>query len=259
MTISTFEACHVSEDTIPTFIEKYDSITDGNLDTFISDWYEYSRAIVNSYEPEYTTNKLCVTEFNEVHQNVANGYKFIVLPLHVNVYFFDKTLNMLDITSGSYLWRKCKFYYWYFFKDKDKDVIFYNSHDIWKEKYQESFLTPVLSGQDSVLYLTDAIYDKLASYLGGLRIGEINESRFAPINQQHVDILKERNYFEFKQGHWGGYWHLETMPITEYISFFRNGAIVSARKSFWVTDEYWYELKGSNYKRHPEPVGGWIE
>ena len=260
-THSTFEACYASEDTIPAFLEKYDSITNANLDAFINDWYVYSRAIVKDYVPVDTINEICVTEFKEAHLHASKDYRFIVLPLRVEVYYIDKTIDMFDFVSGPYLWRRCKYLYWQCFKSKNKDVVFYNFYNflVWNEEYQKRYITPILSGQDSILYLTDGIYDKLASYLGGLRIGEINEDLFAPINQQHVEVLNERKYFEIQYGHWGGYWHLETMPITEYISLFRNGAIVSTRKSFWITDEYWYELNNSGYERHSEPVGGWIE
>ena len=51
-THSTFEACYASEDTIPAFLEKYDSITNANLDAFINDWYVYSRAIVKDYDTQ---------------------------------------------------------------------------------------------------------------------------------------------------------------------------------------------------------------
>lgn len=240
-----FDACHASDDTIPAFINKYDSITDANLDAFIDDWYKYSCSVAEAYVQEETINDIYVTEFNIDRQNAAKKYTFKVLPLRVEVYYFDKKLNVSNSRCRA---NRIK-----------KDVISYHFQDIWEEDYQIGYITPVLTGEDSILYLTDGIYDKLASYLGGLRIGEKNEDIFSPINQQHVDVLNERRYFEFHYGHWGGYWHLETMPIVNYISIFRNGVVVSARESFCETNEYWYELKSIGYERLSEPVGGWIE
>ena len=254
----TFDKCHASIDTIPAFVDKYDSITDANLDAFIDDWYEYSHAILQSYVPEDTTNEIYVTEFIAERQITTKEYKFVVLPLRVSVIYIDKKVNFLYVSDDPYLFKLCKLYYWKYAGSQAKDV-FFLSQNIYDEDYQIRYITPVLSGQNNVLYLTDEIYHKIASYLGGLRIGEIHEDRSAPINQQHVDTLNQRKYFEFVYGHWGGYWYLESMPFVEFIAFFRNGALVDARNSYCSGNEYWYELKNNGYRRQSEPVSDWIE
>ena len=105
---------------------------------------------------------------------------------------------------------------------------------------------PHLNVKNPVLYLFKKQEETLSTYLGGVpTANEINRK-----NAGKVALYMEINY-----GHWGGYWHLETMPIIYQIYIYNNGAYISLRDS-WCSGKSIFIPTHSNEFIE---VSSWIE
>ena len=126
-------------------------------------------------------------------------------------------------------------------------------HSYWSvedyfKKTKEFTYVPHLYTDKPVLYLFDGIEKVLGEYLGGVKV-ECGRD----INKEHVDDLQQ--YIEFHYGHWGGYWHMETMPIIFQMYFFCNGVFVSIRDSWCTGREVFMPYKSNEFIE----IEDWIE
>lgn len=124
-----------------------------------------------------------------------------------------------------------------------KDDYSYKSHIVSERRY-----LPHLRKDKPVLYLFESVNNQLSSYLGG-----INDDTGNSINRERAVQLNQ--YIEVNYGHWGGYWHLASMPIIFEISVFRNGVWVRLRDS-WHTGQTLFMPNDSNDIQN---IDFWIE
>ena len=109
--------------------------------------------------------------------------------------------------------------------------------DFFKEAPEFAYI-PQLHTNKPVLCLFDSVEKALGEYLGGVK-----DEYGKDINKEHVNDLQQ--HIEVHYGHWGGYWHLETMPIIFRMYFFSNGVYTCLRDSWWTGKEI-LELTFSN-------------
>jgi len=109
-----------------------------------------------------------------------------------------------------------------------------NSGDIAGIRYY----IPHLETNKTVLYDLGDIHNKICHYLGGV---EIN-GQFVEVNRLHWKEVDK--YVETWYGHWGGYWHLCTMPIIDLIDIYQNGCVVALRTSWNTGCSVWIDTKG---------------
>lgn len=132
------------------------------------------------------------------------------------------------------------------------DTKYYSSHTWASEDYfqdaQEFSYIPHLHTNKSVLYLFEDVEKVLGEYLGGVK----DKSR-KDINQEHVDDLHQ--YIDLHYGHWGGYWHIETMPIISHMYFFNNGIYISLRDSWCTGKEIFMPYQSDAFIE----IGSWME
>lgn len=119
--------------------------------------------------------------------------------------------------------------------------------DFFKEAPEFAYV-PHLYTNKPVLYLFDEIEKNIGEYLGGVK-----DEYGKDINKEHVDDLQQ--YIELHYGHWGGYWHLATMPIIFRMYFFCNGVYASLRDSWCTGKEVFMPYQSDEFIE----VGGWIE
>ena len=107
---------------------------------------------------------------------------------------------------------------------------------------------PHLTTDIPVLYHFSSIEQSLSNYLGGIK-DDIGRD----INDENVQDL--RQYIQVNYGHWGGYWHLESMPIIYAMCFFNNGVLIYLRDS-WCTGIDVFMPYGTN---DFEELSNWME
>ena len=107
---------------------------------------------------------------------------------------------------------------------------------------------PHLTTDIPVLYHFSSIEKSLSNYLGGIK-DDIGRD----INDENVQDL--RQYIQVNYGHWGGYWHLESMPIIYAMCFFNNGVLIYLRDS-WCTGIDVFMPYGTN---DFEELSNWME
>lgn len=238
---SLIDTCTASEDIVPDFLARYDSVTDDNLDAFIRDWYAYSQNVARNLPAANTLDSLCFEEFkvsNDLTDSSFQYYdirfQYIVLPLQVEVSCFMRKLNpRYDSESDCYHFECPR-----------------------SEGRQIRWMTPVFPKQYKILYLTNRIYEKLEDYVGGGY--DSSKDTEMPIHKEHCRWFAEQHYFPIVYGHWGGYWNMESMPIVLYIRLFKDGVLIGRRTSFNTGDDTWYGLEEGSLQRH-QTCSWWME
>lgn len=99
----------------------------------------------------------------------------------------------------------------------------------------EEFLPPINNDTIHILYLTEKYESAINCFLGTSYVPVDTANTFTP-EYPSVDLFQRSrfigNYLQFFTGHWGNYYHLETHPEVENISF--NEKQDSARVYFRV-------------------------
>ena len=192
-------------------------------DTFFYQWHKQSEEFARFHSLH--SNATIDSVFQQVFLHYSNitTHPYIVLPKYVPVTILNADFDEKNYRS---------------MLDIQKDSSFIISVD--------STYIPHLNVKNPVLYLFMKQEEALSTYLGGVpTANEINRK-----NAGKVALYMEINY-----GHWGGYWHLETMPIIYQICIYNNGAYISLRDS-WCSGKSIFIPTHSNEFIE---VGSWIE
>ena len=192
-------------------------------DTFFYQWHKQSEEFARFHSLH--SNATIDSVFQQVFLHYSNRttHPYIVLPKYVPVTILNADFDKKNYRS---------------MLDIKKDSSFIISVD--------STYIPHLNVKNPVLYLFKKQEEALSTYLGGVPTAkEINRK-----NAGKVALYMEINY-----GHWGGYWHLETMPIIYQIYIYNNGAYISLRDS-WCSGKSIFIPTHSNEFIE---VGSWIE
>lgn len=128
-----------------------------------------------------------------------------------------------------------------------------NDYRITRIKYKialslEGKYIPRLTTTKPVLYLFNSIAKSLSNYLGGIK-----DDTGRDINEENVQDL--RQYIQVNYGHWGGYWHLESMPIINIMCFFNNGVLIFLRDSWHTSIDVFMPYDTNEFI----VLGEWIE
>ena len=192
-------------------------------DTFFYQWHKQSEEFARFHSLH--SNATIDSVFQQVFLHYSNitTHPYIVLPKYVPVTILNADFDEKNYRS---------------MLDIQKDSSFIISVD--------STYIPHLNVKNPVLFLFKKQEEALSTYLGGIPTAkEINRK-----NAGKVALYMEINY-----GHWGGYWHLETMPIIYQICIYNNGAYISLRDS-WCSGKSIFIPTHSNEFIE---VGSWIE
>ena len=192
-------------------------------DTFFYQWHKQSEEFVRFHSLH--SNATIDSVFQQVFLHYSNRttHPYIVLPKYVPVTILNADFDKKNYRS---------------MLDIQKDSSFIISVD--------STYIPHLNVKNPVLYLFKKQEEALSTYLGGVpTANEINRKNAGKVAQ----------YMEINYGHWGGYWHLETMPIIYQIYIYNNGAYISLRDS-WCSGKSIFIPTHSNEFIE---VGSWIE
>lgn len=190
-------------------------------DTFFYQWHNQSEEFAK-LQSNPTVNSLYQQVF--LHYTKKTNHPYVVLPQYVPVSVISTDFDKKNYSS--------------MFNIIQKDTSLIISVD--------STYIPHLNIENPILYLFKDQEKALTTYLGGVPSSK-------EINRKNAD--KVWKYIEINYGHWGGYWHLETMPIIYKIYIYDNGAYISLRDS-WCSGKSIFIPTHSNEFIE---VSSWIE
>ncbi|MBO7562390.1 MAG: hypothetical protein J6T04_05845 [Bacteroidales bacterium] len=182
----------------PVFLNKYRPLTNDKLATFMEDWHAWSKK-VDAFMPKSDSITILFAKvFHHYQKDLESDIgEYIVLPFSVEV---------IDNRHGK----------------KDTTYMF--------PRYMK---TNKNEPDRKVLYITPEIQGRLSRFLGRLRLNKPGKSRLkrSPVNERGLYTLA--GYIPVHEGHWGGYWHLQSMPIIYDITITPDGYELSMRTSWW--------------------------
>ena len=225
----TFALTNVVE---PAFIKKYNYLTESNLNEFINDWKTWSKEL-RSFSSDSHVNEAIgkiVTIYSKTEHE--DSCKFYSLPSDVTVSIYPCKLE--DYTKND--------------TPNLKPIISAAKH--------YAHYIPDFKADKDIVYVSPEIEKILSSYVGGVSESEKYEygSPLTPINEERLSEL--RQLIPVAYGHWGGYWHFESMPIIFTIFMFQDGFITELRKSWNEGDFIFIPY---DIKKAPVLLCSWIE
>ncbi len=218
------------------FLAKYPQLTNENLELFMLDWKSYSDSIAATNP----SNDSCIInrEMRYIYTNErsveSEDAKYYVLPIEIPITTYEADVNIENLKSS--------------FMDID-DCLTGNADSITQHK---ATFTPALPAEG--LYLTESIYDKLAEFTGLQRDSVDNVS---DLKEENVDVLQQ--YISVFHGHWGGYWHFETLPCVTGVERANNIIVINRRTTWCTGDEIIYLLNNGKWQRDDDARNSWIE
>lgn len=190
---------------LPSFLERYDSLSQNNFNTFMADWKRWSDQL-RCMSTDSTLNAV-ITDIMAEYPGAdeENTGVFLSLPDAVEIRKYEGSYS--DYTSRPDIWESTR-------DDEGWDYMMQAS-----ERYR---YVPSVESDKEILYVTPEIDSLLSMYVGGIVSMPIKEERVESLRQMIPVIL----------GHWGYYWYFCSMPIIYCIHLFEDGYAVCVRTSF---------------------------
>ena len=195
----------------PRFVEKYVSLTESNITSFITEWEKWSDQL-RSHSDDTLINTIILKVYQDYGLNDnSDSSRF---------YSFMSNVEVMKYAGKYSEYPPLKLF------DRDSE---------WelKMKASERFVyVPSADLKKQILFITPEIDRLLSVFIGGVADNEddaFDETKWSPINQNSLSFL--RNYIPVERGHWAG-WYLCTMPIIYEIYMFEDGYMAFLRTSF---------------------------
>ena len=208
----------------PSFVEKYDSLTDKNFNSFLKDWEEWS-AQMNALSQDSLLNAILTKVYTEYSaEKGEDACAFLSFSDNIEVRKYPG--NSKDYPANQEdAWQSDEDDYW----------------DYMMKASERYCYVPSISSDKEILYISPRIQSLLSLYVGGVCESEeddfMNYEKWTKINEDRLSKL--RRLVHVDRGHWGGHWHFKTMPIVFSIFLFDDGYVVDMRTS-WCTGETVY-------------------
>ena len=225
----------------PTFAERYDSLTENNFHSFLKDWEQWS-AQMSSISKDSLLNAILTNVLEEYGAETGKDTcAFLSLSDVIEIRKYQG--NAADYPANQEGgWRE-------------------DQEDKWNYMMNASArycYVPSINSDKSLLYISPRIQRLLSLYIGGVCESEeddsMNSKKWSEINEDRLSGL--RKLIPVARGHWGGYWHLKTMPIISSVYLFDDGYIVDMRTSWCTGETVFYPFDPSKEK---VVLSNWIE
>lgn len=225
----------------PAFAEKYDSLTENNFHSFLKDWKRWSiQTRIHSTDSllnAILTNVL--EEYGAETEKDTCAYLSLSNIIEIRKYQGNATDYPANQEGGGR-------------EDQDAE---WNYMMKASERY---CYVPSINSDKTILYISPKIQRLLSLYIGGVCESEkddsMNYEKWTGVNEDRLSSL--RKLIHIDRGHWGGYWHLKTMPIISSIYLFDDGYIVDMRTSWCSGETVFYPYNSS---REKVVYSHWIE
>lgn len=223
----------------PSFLTGYEALSDENLEEFIEEWKVWSKEL-QSYAADSRVNEAVARVFNDYSSDIqTDTLALYSLPPVIEVrrysgkyraYSLDEKWCWDDAAKKEYLMRATERFACVPWFKTDKDIV----------------------------YPTPEIERLLSLYVGGVSAsGEIvlmDYTKWTEVNEDHLAEL--RKYISVRRNHWGGHWHLFTMPVIYSIYLYDDGFAAEFRISFNSGATVFFP---DNPRKKNKVISDWIE
>ncbi len=200
----------------PSFVNKYPSLNEKDFNEFINEWKKWSSQL-RSFSKEALINQAISRVFTEYNKNNPDSCTLCSLPGCIEVRRYP----------GS-------------FSDYPYEVPLGETRE-WEymAKASERFAyVPSFDSDKEIVYITPEIDRLLSQYIGGVCESEEDDytdhTKWTKVNEERLNEL--RKLIQVNRGHWGGYWHFESMPKIFSLYLYDDGVVADLRTS-WCTGE----------------------
>ena len=218
----------------PRFVEKYVSLTESNITSFITEWEKWSDQL-RSHSDDTLINRIILKVYQDYGLTDNNDSS--------HFYSFMSNVEVMKYAGKYSEYPPLKIF------DRDSEWSL-------KMRASERFVyVPSADLKKKILFITPEIDRLLSVFIGGIADNEddaFDETKWSPINQNSLSFL--RNYIPVERGHWAG-WYLCTMPIIYEIYMFEDGYMVYLRTSFSQGEIAFFPYNS----KEKILIDGWIE
>ena len=224
----------------PSFVEKYDSLTDKNFNAFLKDWKEWS-AQMNSLSKDSLLNAILSRVHTEYSSEIVKD-TCVFLSFSDIIEIRKYQGKAKDYPANQEEWNGDRDEHW----------------DYMMKASQRYCYVPSIGSGKVILYISPRIQRLLSLYIGGVCESEEDDfmdyEKWTKINEDRLSQI--RRLIHVDRGHWGGHWHFKTMPIVFSIYLFDDGYVVDMRTSWCSGETVFYPLDPSKEK---VVLSTWIE
>ena len=201
----------------PSFAKKYHSLTEKNFNTFLKEWKNWSVKL-RSFSTDPLINQAIKRVFIEYNRNTPARCALCALPGCIEVRRYSGSFN--DYPFVDALWDETP-----------------SRENMMKASDCFAYV-PSFDSDKEIVYITPEIDRLLSEYVGGVCASdEYDVSDYTKWTELNEDRLTELRYLiQVNRGHWGGYWHFESMPKIRSLYFYGDGFVADLRTS-WCTGE----------------------
>ena len=200
----------------PSFTKKYHSLTEKNFKAFLKEWKNWSVQL-RSFSTDSLINQAVKRIFIEYNKSIPDSCAICSLPGSIEVRRYPGTFNEYPFDP---LWDKT-LDRGYMMKASDRFAY-----------------VPSFDSDKEIVYITQEIDRLLSLYVGGVCLSEEDDvhdyTKWTEINEDRLTEL--RHHIQVNRGHWGGYWHFESMPRIFSIYLYADGFMADLRTS-WCSGE----------------------
>ena len=224
---------------VPTFANNYDSLTDNNFRAFVDDWKNWSNQL-RTCSNDSLVNRVVQMIFTEYTENRPDSIAMYSLPDCIEVRNYSGAFddNPYDNYGGS--WDK-KRYWEYMMKASDRFAY-----------------VPSFDSDKEIVYITTEIKRIISQFIGGVCESEeddiLDYSKWSEINEDRLSELSR--LIQVEQGHWGGHWHLCSMPIIHRLFLYDDGFVASLRTSYCAGETVFIPYDKTKEK---VTISSWVE
>ena len=199
----------------PSFTNKYARLKEEQYDAFIEEWKDWSNQL-RAFSTDSLVNQAVRRVFADYTGKRRVKYAVYSLPGCIEVRKYTCTYSSLPYVER---WN--------------------DDYDEYKNKASERFsYVPSFDADREIVYLAPEIETCLSNYIGGVSKSKKKKYTFpkklTKVNEDRLAILC--SLIEVNPGHWGGYWHLCSMPIINRIFLYDDGFVADLRTT-WCTGE----------------------
>ena len=223
----------------PTFLARYEALSDENLEEFIGEWKAWSKEL-QSCATDSRVNEAVARIFKDYSSDVqTDTFAVYSLPPVIEVrrypgryraFPLDDRWCWDDAANKEYMMRAAERFACVPWFETDKDIV----------------------------YPTPEIERLLSMYVGGVTAsGEIvlmDYTRWTEINEDRLAQL--RKHISVRRNHWGGHWHLFSMPVIYFIYLYDDGFAAEFRISFNSGATVFFPYSSRKKKK---VISEWIE
>ena len=220
----------------PSFVKRYNPLTEKDFDAFLKEWKHWS-AQLRSFSTASSINRAIKRVFSEFNNNNPDNCAFCSLPGCIEVRKYP----------GS-------------FSDYPYEIPLGETRE-WEYMMMASerfAYVPSFDSDKEIVYITPEIDRLLSLYVGGVCESEEDDytdhTKWTKINEERLAEL--RNLIQVNRGHWGGYWHFESMPIVFSIYLYDDGFVADLRTSWCAGETVFFPYDLTKKKEY---LSEWIE